>query len=524
MRFFTKTARILCAGITGIILMTWLLPAFSLSASARTEQKLIGYRGDVNQDSTVDLTDALLLQSILLTEGEQPKPDALCFSDLNKDEGVDARDLTILKRVVETHAEPEPVYQETEIPDPVPVPAPIRALAPALPSTGARKILLVSVDFPDCSDEQEYSAEQIKEIAFGPADPSSRFYPLESITAYYGRASYGRLHLTGDVYKYTANAGVDVYAEHPEYLIGEIMYALDPTVNYQEYDSDRNLILDTLLVHLPAAANPEMNVESPWWPCSYKPFVMGFFDRLRVGNVCIGSWDLSDQAGFVSTWTHELGHAMGLPDYYYYVNPIGDGDGLPGEAGMVMMDDALGDLTAFDKLMVGWYAAGEVQFYSGGTMTFTIPSSQHAPGCIMIPKGDAFGALSEYFLVEYVTADENNRFGTFGGIMAPFMQHEGVRVLHCDAEVTFEEWGPEFKWGNYSSHYDSSNLKQRVLRLVSSKRSGFFEEGRTIDASREHFGWYGEDGFDTVDPGVTIRVDRIADGMCTVTVSDGKAA
>lgn len=524
MRFFTKLARGLCAGITGIILLAGVLPAFSLAASARTEQVLVGIRGDVNQDQKITPEDVLLLQGMLLTADVQPSAEDVCFSDLNQDEWLDARDLTILKRLLTEDLEPELIYVEQEIPDPDLIPPPITALSPDLPSVGTQKILLVSVDFPDCKDDVPFTTEKIREIAFGEANPEHPNYPLESITAYYDRSSYGRLHLTGDVYHYSAKSSLEMYANYPEYLIDEIVRSLDPVIDYRDYDSDGNYVLDTLLVHLPAAANPELDGDSVWWPCTYKARIMGFFDRVRVSNVCIGSWSLSDHAGFVSTWVHELGHAMGLPDYYYYVNPIGDGDGLWGEAGITMMDDALGDMCAFDKLMLGWYSLDELKIYTGGTMTFTVPSAQHAPGCILIPRGETNGGLSEYYLLEYVTTDVNNCSGVFDGTMLPIMRFDGVRILHCDAELNNGRWGVEFKWDNYGFYYDKTNMKQRVLRLVNSREGGLFREGRTIDGSRTNFAWYNEDGYETVDPGVTIHIDRIADGMCTITVSDGTAA
>ena len=72
---------------------------------------------------------------------------------------------------------------------------------PTLGSVGEQKILMVSVDFSDCKNKKDYSVEEIQRMVFASESGNqSRAYPLESITAYYERASYGRLHLTGDFY------------------------------------------------------------------------------------------------------------------------------------------------------------------------------------------------------------------------------------------------------------------------------------------------------------------------------------
>ena len=182
------------------------------------------------------------------------------------------------------------------------------------------------------------------------------------------------------------------------------------------------------------------------------------------------------------------------------------------------MDDALGDMSAFDKLMYGWYTDAEVKLYTGGTQTFTLGSSQHTPNCLLIPHGDLNSLYSEYFIVEYVTPDENNYMGfTYRQAFKMFDQ-DGVRILHCDAEVTEGWWGPEFKWNNYGKNYNTSNTRQRVLRLVNNF-GGFFRSGDFVDNSVSGFAWYDWFGSQTVDPNLTISIDKIENDTAVITVS-----
>ena len=518
MKRIIKSTGKLLAGLSAAAGLLTLTPFFALNAAARTEQTLIGYAGDITQDLQVDINDVVEMQNYLTSDSGYFHTDCMDYADLCEDGVLDARDLTLLKRLLLERKEPLPLFREIEIPE-EPISPPIRAVKPTLGSVGEQKILMVSVEFPDCKNEKDYTREEIFDIAFGPANERSRSYPLESITAYYERSSYGRLHLTGDVYKYTAKKNLKEYEENSDTLVDEIMKALDPEINYNNYDAATDSVLDTLLMALPAAANPDMLYDSPWWPCSYQYSGWKRYDGVRAGNICMGAWPLYDRSGFNSTWVHELGHAMGLPDYYYYENPIGNGDGLPGEAGYAMMDEAMGDMTAFDKLMYGWYTTDNVHIYEGGTQTFRLESSQDAPGCIIIPRGELDGYLSEFFILEYITDTGNNARGFSGKYTYTLFEGSGVRVLHCDSEVCEGWWGPELKWNNYGYYYDNSNLKQRVLRIVDSKH-GLFRQGSSISSARSGFQWYDNNGDQKIDPGVIVEINEIKDGFCTITIRD----
>ena len=497
--------RRLLAGLTAAAAAVF---AVSFPANAAVSRQFAGYLGDVNGDLLLDTADAVLL-SRHLTADEPLGSSSLC-ADLDGNGRLNTADLTLLQNLLCTNAAPEAVYTETLLPD-----APIDLLAPSLPARGESKILLFAVDFPDCARSADDSAAEIRAVAFGPQNPDSPLYPMESISAYYERASYGRLHLTGDIYEYTAKYGIDRYVNDYELLLDEIMAALDSEIDYRMYDANGDALIDTVLVVLPGSAD-----ETAWWPCSGAYIGRAEFDGMQVGNICIGSRSPSDSAGFNSTWIHELGHAMGLPDYYRYANFQGDAQGMGGDAGWEMMDDAFADMSAFSKLMCGWIAADEVQIYTGGTQTFTLRTAQDVPDCILIPRGELDGFLSEYFLIELNTADMNNLYTFYENVGYPIFEAGGVRILHCNAETWYGTNGYEFKWNNFGQNYDPSNNAQRVLRLVND-RAGFFGGGSVIGGGMPGFAWYGADGGRSLDPGVTVTVDGISeDGRsCMVTVS-----
>ncbi|MBQ8920688.1 MAG: hypothetical protein IJ060_00820 [Oscillospiraceae bacterium] len=516
--FHQSSAKLKIAGILTAAVST--VSMLSLIAQAATEQQLVGYRGDVNNDMTVNVTDAVLMAQHLNTQGALSCD--LPHADLDDSQSVNAVDLTILKRRAIKGEEPDGIYEEVEVPEDNLIAPPIADVKPTLPSVGDTNILMFAVNFPDCVHSENYTTEQIWEMSFGPEDKSSSAYPLESISAYYTRSSYGRLNMQGDVFQYTTKNNIDSYIGNTDGLLEEIMSAFDSEIDYSKYDVNLDGTMDTVIVALPGAASGRDgngDGSDDWWPCSGGYYGRKKYDNVKAGNLCIGAWALSDRSGFNSTWVHELGHAMGLPDYYKYENTQNGYYGLNGDAGWEMMDDAFGDMSAFSKLMYGWYTEKELQVYRGGTQTFTIQSNQYAPSCILIPRNNLDSYHEEYFIVELNTADMNNQYMFYENTPYPLFRQGGIRVLHCNAELWDGYWGPELKWNNYGQNYDSSNEKQRVLRLVN-ENNGFFRAGATISNSTSGFAWYDSNGDRTVNPGITITVDAInSDGTATVTIT-----
>ena len=283
------------------------------------------------------------------------------------------------------------------------------------------------------------------------------------------------------------------------------------------YDVNRDGIMDTILLSVADTAS-----DDGWWPCSGQYRGSKRFDGIQPGNIILGNTAPSDKIEYNSTWIHELGHAMGLPDYYKYVNTENGTFGLNGEAGWELMDDAYGDLSAFSKLMLGWCTEPAVQIYTGGTQTFEIPCGQTAPGCVIIPRRDPDDRLNEYFVLEYVTNTGNNQ-AHFQQIRPISMFTEGgLRVTHAESTVSIGLLDtPEFKWNNYGKNYDKSNEKQRVLRLVNEAEGGsFFRPGDVLTDSLSGFRWYDENGDQTVPAGCTVTVKSIENDICTVEIAE----
>ena len=544
---FKKTAAMLTAGITAAILMPPVI-----SVNAENEQRIIGYYGDLDADFRLTLADIRIMQNWLAGELHdfsafpETRPE---YADMDHNGRIDAVDLSIAKHLCLTNGRLEPVYETYES-GPL-IPSAAAQMNATLGSTGNSRIPVFVVSFPDCAFPYSVSdpVKKVQEMVFSEADPQSHYYPMESVTAYYDRASYGRMHIEGDVYRYEAESPLSYYVPYPEYLFDEILWAFNAQIDFSQYDRDGDKRIDCMIAVLPEDAlgsDVDGDGQEDWWPFSNRSFSSYSVDGVSVGEYCMGGHNLDDVFAFNGTWIHELGHAMGLDDYYKYTVDAADTNqsiyGLNGPAGWEMMDDAKGDYSSFSKLMLGWLAENEVQVYTGGTQTFRLYSAQQHPSCILIPRNPEEGLLSEYFLVEYLLPESNYAPLSLFGMPAPFFEEGGIRILHCDAHSALSDYGLEFKWNNWSKQYDKSNLRQRILRLVNEAEGGMlFGSGETVNSSISGFRWYDTDGFQTVDPHLTVQIgscfvaqdeqwekaawdpgNQLSDSWFSVTITDGQ--
>ncbi|MBQ6039775.1 MAG: hypothetical protein IJL32_03220 [Oscillospiraceae bacterium] len=497
-----RKQRHLLSRTTALLLAASLIPP--AAAYAETGQRLIALVGDITDDMLVTGLDVLFLGSYLCLNPNGLRRDLTPEKcDLDENGTVDAIDLTLLKRQKISGDAPKAIYETYEI---KPIVPPVSALKPSLPSVGEARILTFAVSFPDCGFDLESPAEMVQEYCFGEEDTDSMFYPMESVPAYYSRASYGRLRLQGDVFAYTAkNPLADYTVNNAEALTEEILAAFAPELDYQKYDADGDRILDSVVLMLPEDAlksDSDGDKKPDWWPFSVPYSGNREFDGITPGTYCVTTVSL-DVADTNCHLAHELGHAMGMPDYYkIHKDETFETQGLPGFAGIELMDDGSGDLSAFSKLMLGWIAEGELQVYTGGEQTFILNSMQQMPSCLMIPRNKSDGYLSEFFLVEYLTNEGNNAACFTDGFRTRYTPRSGVRILHCQAEVKEGAFGPEFRYNDRSSEYDVSNQKQRVLRIVN---DADFLSNEPVTAEQPGFHWYAEDGTLSVDPELTVK-------------------
>ena len=323
-----------------------------------------------------------------------------------------------------------------------------------MPAEGEAKVLLLRVDFPDVKFEEGDTEEALKNIAFGGDTGAYTAYPYENLQAYYERSSYGKLHITGDTMSYTAQHERSYYETVGiEALYKEALEAMDPTVDFSQYDGNDDGYIDGLYMHF---AGYDSGWGSIWWSMTYQGGIGGEYDGKHVGGY-VTLHEQSDTKDGAQTLIHETGHLLGLADYYTYTDQVYD----QGINTYDMMMDNVGDHNAFSKWLLGWIEDDEIKKISlsdneSVNEAVTLESlSKEKNGekkykCAVVSPKDE-GMFSEYLMIEYDTELGNQTGLRRNGVQLP----DGFRVFHVHAELS--EYG-DFKYDNHRYNDQSPKL------------------------------------------------------------------
>lgn len=377
-----------------------------------------------------------------------------------------------------------------------------------MPSVGEVRIPVFIVEFQDVKfNEEMVSREELDEWIFTGG---------ESVAEYYRISSYDRLHMDGDIFFYTAKGNMSDYEsyEDRERLVAEMLDSYDKEIDFTRYDQNGDGTMDALILSVPEGGDSGF-----WWGATHTWWCMTDYtvDGLRPAKYLVND-DLPYKRSkeyFIGTLEHELGHCMGLPDYYKYEYDGSDYEGFHGAAGNERMDDSAGDFCQFSKLQLGWLTESQVQIMPSDTerASFLLPAV-NAGGCLLVfPKGNEPDFQGEYFLIEYNTNE---------GLQSGLFRNGGVRTFHAQAEMRVDDEGCfYYRYNNYSEEYDTSNEGIRILKLINDgkdfSRTGDVITFENTGGEKGNFGWYTEDGKIT-DPCFSIHIGEVRGGCIRVEI------
>lgn len=315
-------------------------------------------------------------------------------------------------------------------------------------TTGEANILLIRVDFPDYSFSDNDTEDALKQIAFGPSGEGQPGYPYESLSAYYERSSYGRLHISGQVASYTAKNNRDTYSRSMADLFKEAMTALDAQgMDFSQFDGNRDGLIDGVYIHF---AGPDTGWGTAWW--SQKMSYGG--DPFVLDGVALSDYvTLHDNsASGARTLVHETGHMLGLADYYSYTAQTYEN----GIRTFDMMCDNTGDHNGFSKWLLGWIDVEDITRVSAddGSAELSLSAiSGNGGSKIAVVSPVDSGMFSEYFLVQYDVPGLNNE-----GIYYPNTPDSGFRVFHINATLNAD--------GSNFLHMNETPAKPKLIEAV----------------------------------------------------------
>lgn len=333
------------------------------------------------------------------------------------------------------------------------------AMPSSLPATGRPNVFALLIEFAD--ERASLEASHIDRGLFG--DGYATWYPYESLRAFYLRSSYGLLDIRGTTLGWYRTSyprsAVEQTTGGREALIFEAISHFDRLGHdFSRYDNDGDGSIDYFIV---LYAGPTDEWTDFWW-AYYQMWSDGSYvvDGKRL------SW-YSFQAEGPSPYSprvviHETGHALGLPDYYDYDDPLGCGpEGPPGGlGGLDMMDHNRGDHNGFSKLLLGWVTPRVV---TEGAHELSLGPSDAVADLALLMTGDPpSGPYAEYFLVQY-----RRRVGNDADLPA-----DGLMIWHVDARL--HELGGVL--------YNNSSTDHKLLRLMEADGLEEIERGERADA------------------------------------------
>lgn len=365
-------------------------------------------------------------------------------------------------------------------------PAMVGSFAPpvgrrGLPTTGSPKVLTLLCDFSDYRAPASPSPSDFAANFYGNGTAAAQaFAPFESLNRYYYRASEGLLNIQGNVLgwyqfpnnksSYQSNSYGDTAHNQAVFNIFKtVMNHYNSTHDFSQYDNDGDGYIDsvTLLYN-----GPNTGWGSFWWAYQWSFF---------VNDAATTTWDGKKIKKFVFQFVskrgasntdvdpkvlcHEMGHLLGLADYYDYTpgqNPRG------GVGGLDMMDANKGNHNAFSRWLLDWINPTVVGSGAPTLRTLNASGDTSLSGnkaVVIFPN--ASNPFSQFFVVE-------NRFRLGNDAGQSAMPADGLLIWHVDA--TLNSAGNDFK-------NDNSDTTPKLIKLVQADGLNQIESGGSADAA-----------------------------------------
>lgn len=308
-----------------------------------------------------------------------------------------------------------------------------------LPSTGSFDVLVIPVEINGVPFPSDYLTKL--SLVF---NGTSQATGWESVSTFYQKSSYGLLDLNFVISnKYTTTNTKTYYEnyndEGDQYAIKEALLALDASINFANYDHNNDGHIDSVIFVYSVMYDYEIN---PWWAWVYAA-QYGEAANLTLDNKSFeyymwASYHFIDDdlpygnpAANAETYIHELGHLLGLIDYYsftYDYGPLG---------GFDMMDYNAGDHGPATKLILGWL---QPWVAVSGTYEVVLESyaldSDGLGSAIVIPYRstdfDDGNAFDEFIIIMFYTPE-----GLYDAhVAAPYVPDgAGFIIYHVDARL-----------------------------------------------------------------------------------------
>lgn len=327
------------------------------------------------------------------------------------------------------------------------------------PTIGTPKVLIIPIWFTDSSNYISTSGKNnvksdIEKAYLG----SNSDVGWRSVKTYYEELSGGKLNLQGTVADWYEAGFTSSSCDQNDTAslvknASNDYFSNNPSDSRRNYDSDGDGYLDAVLLIYGAPdydASGSSN-DNLWAYCSWldasasksspQPvvFFWASYDFMyssstassRTGKSSYGRGDTSHCTLDTHTFIHEMGHVLGLDDYYDYSNqytPAGS---------FSMQDYNVGSHDPFSVMAYGWADP----YIPTTTMTIELKPFQSSKDIILLSTHNATvdSPFDEYFLLELYTPTGLNQFDStnaYRGNYPTGSSKAGIRLWHIDSRLT----------------------------------------------------------------------------------------
>lgn len=415
----------------------------------------------------------------------------------------------------------------------------VTGIQPIMPAEGNVNTLMIFTEFEDCEFSDEFEKE-LEEKLYQDQSESSETdpcYPRESLRAYYQRASFGKLNISGDFIEYEAphkrswynNADQSndiLYQEALDHWKDQIIKKwkesgeaessgltdLQYLNSYlKKYDQDGDLRIDGCYL---ACAGGNTGWGTQWW--AYRVDTTATIGSYQLSNVVQVVDTQSDKPGndniedYLETFIHETGHYLGLDDYYSYGNA-----GVEKIRTFAMMNNNHGDQDGFAKMLLGWLPTESVHYVDENETVSLRPFAETGDVAIILPKEekDQYGIYSQFILAEHFKYTLNDRIkyeylNNEKGKKFKAAPQEGLRFYHVYARL--DEKGTSFVASNCED--EKIPLISGYVNTANGDPYGFYRNGDSLTPTTVPDTYFYEDPYGTgydeycnlVDSGISI--------------------
>ena len=314
----------------------------------------------------------------------------------------------------------------------------------SMPSTGDVNLLIIPVKLKDYSGNvNEKVRNDIYKAYFGETKDTG----WHSVASYFYESSYGNLRISGTVSDwYAPNVSTsDIKnSDVTNKLVKSAAnwYKDKYNSNLSEFDSDKDGYVDNICLIYNAPAHYKNN-ENLW---AYTYWIQdgksGTINQPTPNTYFWASCSFMYESNRLDidahTYIHELGHVMGLDDYYNY-----DPNSKYGASGGFLMQDYnVGDHDPYSKMALGWIKPNIV---TGTTKIQLEPFAKSGQVLVFKPSGNMKSPFDEYLIMDYYTPDGLNKEDSYHVYKYGYPKgptDSGLRIWHVDARL-IENYNPE---------------------------------------------------------------------------------